>query len=140
MITITADNVLMVYGDDVPKLTYTVTGGDLVGQPKLSTTATKTSPVGTYPISIEIGSVTNKRITLVVGVLTITKAPLTATAQSYTRTQGEDNPVFEILYEGWKNNENETVLKCELCTRNGGTPACVEGCPNKAIVFEEAEA
>ncbi len=37
-------------------------------------------------------------------------------------------------------DENETVLKCELCTKNGGTPACVEGCPNKAIVFEEAEA
>ncbi len=111
MITITADNVLMVYGDDVPKLTYTVTGGDLVGQPNLSTTATKTSTVGTYPISIKIGSVTNKRITLVDGVLTIDKAPLTATAQSYTRLQGEDNPVFEILYEGWKNNENETVLK-----------------------------
>lgn len=29
------------------------------------------------------------------------------------------------------------VQKCELCTKNGGVPACVEGCPNKAIVFEE---
>lgn len=32
------------------------------------------------------------------------------------------------------------VMKCELCTNNGRTtPACVEGCPNRAIVFEEAE-
>lgn len=30
------------------------------------------------------------------------------------------------------------MQKCELCVNNScGTPACVEGCPNKAIVFEE---
>ena len=30
------------------------------------------------------------------------------------------------------------VSKCELCTRNAsGEPACVKGCPNRAIVFEE---
>ncbi len=33
------------------------------------------------------------------------------------------------------------VLKCELCTDNiHGTPVCVKGCPNKAIVYEEREA
>ena len=37
-------------------------------------------------------------------------------------------------------DENETVLKCELCTKNGGIPACVQGCPNRAIVFEEVQA
>lgn len=34
-------------------------------------------------------------------------------------------------------SENNVIQKCELCTQNGGTPACVKGCPNKAIVFEE---
>ena len=29
------------------------------------------------------------------------------------------------------------MQKCELCTVNGGTPQCVDGCPNNAIVFEE---
>ena len=30
------------------------------------------------------------------------------------------------------------MQKCELCGNNaGGEPACVAGCPNKAIVFEE---
>ncbi len=30
------------------------------------------------------------------------------------------------------------VQKCELCIKNTvGTPACVSGCPNGAIVFEE---
>ena len=34
-------------------------------------------------------------------------------------------------------SEEGPVQKCELCTKNGGVPACVTGCPNKAIVFEE---
>lgn len=30
------------------------------------------------------------------------------------------------------------VQKCELCTTNGvGQPACVQGCPNQAIVYEQ---
>ncbi len=37
-------------------------------------------------------------------------------------------------------DEGGTVLKCELCIRRGGVPACVEGCPNRAIVFEEVQA
>lgn len=35
-------------------------------------------------------------------------------------------------------SENGTVQKCELCLDNiCGKPACVEGCPNEAIVYEE---
>lgn len=35
-------------------------------------------------------------------------------------------------------NENLVIQKCELCTKNAdGIPQCVQGCPNKAIVFEE---
>jgi len=34
--------------------------------------------------------------------------------------------------------EEGVVQKCELCTKNlSGKPACVMGCPNNAIVFEE---
>ena len=30
------------------------------------------------------------------------------------------------------------IQKCQLCTNNShGKPVCVQGCPNKAIVFEE---
>lgn len=33
------------------------------------------------------------------------------------------------------------MQKCELCVQNtGGTPACVQGCPNKAIIFVEEKA
>lgn len=35
-------------------------------------------------------------------------------------------------------SDNGTVLKCELCAKNAdGEPACVKGCINKAIIFEE---
>ena len=34
--------------------------------------------------------------------------------------------------------EGHRIQKCDLCTKNhDGEPACVGGCPNNAIVFEE---
>ena len=37
-------------------------------------------------------------------------------------------------------SDEGVMQKCELCEENsGGVPACVEGCPNKAIVFKEAD-
>lgn len=34
--------------------------------------------------------------------------------------------------------EEGVIQKCELCINNShGTPLCVKGCPNNAIVFEE---
>ena len=34
--------------------------------------------------------------------------------------------------------EEGPVQKCELCMNSRpGKPACVEGCPNRAIVYEE---
>lgn len=35
-------------------------------------------------------------------------------------------------------SDNGAIQKCELCVKTKeGTPACVKGCPNGAIVFEE---
>lgn len=35
-------------------------------------------------------------------------------------------------------DDHSVIQKCELCTKNAnGSPACVAGCPNQAIVFEE---
>lgn len=37
-----------------------------------------------------------------------------------------------------REGEHGAVQKCELCLDNCmGEPACVKGCPNRAIVFEE---
>lgn len=35
-------------------------------------------------------------------------------------------------------SDDGVVQKCELCIKNAcGEPACVKGCPNRAIVYEE---
>ena len=35
-------------------------------------------------------------------------------------------------------NDQGVMQKCELCLQNAvGEPACVKGCPNRAIVYEE---
>ena len=51
-VTITADDKTMTYGDNIPTLTYKSSGATLSGTPKLSTTVTKASSVGTYPIEV----------------------------------------------------------------------------------------
>ena len=107
-VTITADDITMTYGDDVPALTYKSSGATLNGTPKLSTTATKTSPVGTYPIKVEKGTVTNEQVTYVDGTLTIGKAPLTVGVQNVTITEGDAIPTFTLTYNGFRNNDSET--------------------------------
>ena len=105
-VTLTAVNITREYGEDNPELTYTIDGKLLGGTPVLSCEATATSPAGTYPITIAKGDVENAFTELVNGTLTITPAPLTVKVGSYTRKYGEDNPVFEVTYEGWKNGDD----------------------------------
>ena len=41
-------------------------------------------------------------------------------------------------YGAISHDESGAVQKCELCLQNScGAPACVQGCPNRAIVYEE---
>ena len=109
-VEITANNYTIKYGDDLPDFGYTSTGAELKGVPAISCEATSSSPVGTYDIVVSKGTVENTIVTFVKGTLTIEKAPLTITAKSYTRKQGEANPTFEVEYEGFKNSETESVL------------------------------
>ena len=109
-VEITANSYTIKYGDDLPDFGYTSTGAELKGVPAISCEATSSSPVGTYDIVVSKGTVENTMVTFVKGTLTIEKAPLTITAKNYTRKQGEDNPTFEVEYEGFKNSETESVL------------------------------
>ncbi len=106
-VTITANNLTMTYGDNVPTLTYKSEGAELNGTPSLTTTATKTSLVGTYPITVTKGTVTNEQVTYVAGTLTITKAPLTVGVKNETITEGDAIPAFTLTYSGFKNSDTE---------------------------------
>ena len=109
-VVVTAKSYTRAYGDANPTFEYETSGATLVGVPEITCEATATSPVGTYPIVIKKGTVTNYNDTYVNGTLTITKAPLSVKAGTYTKKQGEDNPEFTLTYEGWKNDETEEVL------------------------------
>ena len=99
---VTADDVMMFYGDDVPELTYSVSGYGNVGTPKLTTTATKTSPVGTYDILIS-GSA--EGVTYKPGKLIIAPAPLIVTANDVIVGKGKDIPVLTLSYDGLRNGD-----------------------------------
>ncbi len=46
--------------------------------------------------------------------------------------------ILSCPYGAVSTSEDGAVQKCELCIKStGGTPQCVKGCPNGAIVFEE---
>ena len=46
--------------------------------------------------------------------------------------------ILSCPYGAISPSANGAVQKCELCVQAAnGTPACVKGCPNGAIVFEE---
>ena len=48
--------------------------------------------------------------------------------------------VLVCPYGALSPNENGVMQKCELCLENAcEAPACVTGCPNRAIVYEERE-
>ena len=82
--TIAANNLSITVGNSPPTLTYTVSGlvnkdqasAAVTGAPALTTAAAKSSPVGAYPITIGVGTMTSKNynIKLLNGTLTITQS------------------------------------------------------------------
>lgn len=111
VVTITANSLKMLYGDQLPELTYESSGPVLRGYPSISCTATSTSPVGEYDIIVTRGSIANENVHCVNGKMTIEQAPLQAYTGVYKRKEGEENPNFTISYNGWRNNEGTYVLQ-----------------------------
>ena len=99
------------YGEPNPKFEYNVEGGEIFGEPVIKCNATETSAVGSYPITIEKGSIKNDIVTFINdSTLTVTKAPLNIAAGTYTKKQGDSNPEFTLTYTGFKNNDTKDVL------------------------------
>jgi hypothetical protein len=116
-LTFTANNLDRLYGAANPTLTFTLSGlvgSDTAGQayvgtPILSTTALATSDVGSYPISITPGlgfsSDYDYQFNFVPGTFAIDPAPLTITADNFSRSVGESNPTFTASFNGLVNGD-----------------------------------
>ena len=115
---IKANDATRLYNSEDPSFSYRCSGfvnGDdtnvLISEPKLSTSATLSSQVGTYDIYVSETSSPNYSITYVNGTLTITPRTLVASVGNYERKYNEENPAFIVRYEGFVGNEDDKVLK-----------------------------
>lgn len=127
-LTIKANDAVRQYYSEEPTFSYHCNGfvnGDsesaLSSVPTLSTTATLTSNVGTYDIKVGEVYSTNYAITYVNGTLTITPRMLTASVGNYERLYNEENPIFEVKYEGFVGGDNESQLKSKATASTSAT-------------------
>lgn len=105
-VTIRVNDVTKVYGQENPQFTYTlenapegVTIETLLVKPTLTTTATKTSDVGTYAITASGAEMTNCYFVYVDGTLTVTEASVTVRVNNASKVYGEENPPFTYRLE-----------------------------------------
>ncbi len=127
-LTIKANDATRQYYSDNPTFRYSCSGfvnGDsenvLSPSPNLTTSATLTSNTGTYEIEISGASSKNYSISYINGTLTITQRTLTASVGNYERLYNEDNPTFEVMYNGFVGNDNESVLHAEAIASTTAT-------------------
>jgi 6-phosphogluconolactonase (cycloisomerase 2 family) len=120
-LSVAAADATRVYGDPNPAFTGPITGiknGDNITA-TYSTTATAASPVGTYPITPALvdptGKLGNYTVTSANGALTITPAPLSATAANSTRAFGDPNNLSGTL-TGVRNGDNITAVYSTTAT------------------------
>jgi hypothetical protein len=119
-LTVTAANASRAYGGVNPAFSATVSGfvnGDTAavvsGTPAFNTSATAGSPVGTYPITPSVGtlSATNYVFgSFSSGTLVITPVELTVTAANASRAFGGINPAFAATISGFVNGDTAAVV------------------------------
>lgn len=78
--------------------------------PQYTCSATKLSDVGTYTINASGATAANYNFEYGEGALIVNPRQLTASVGNYSRIYGADNPIFEISYTGFVNNEDATIL------------------------------
>ncbi len=133
-LTITVYNQNKNYGSANPVLNASYTGlvnGDdatrLAVQPTLSTTATITSDVGTYPITVSGAASANYNITYVAATLTISPVTLTITADNQIRNFGAANPALTASYKGFVNNDDASKLSARPILSTTATTSSAAG-------------
>ena len=138
-IEIAFENSERAYGDENPTFTYVTARPDLlVGTPVGMTTATATSGVGDYTITLDPTSISNSMVTVTDAKLTIKKAMLTIKADDIEVHQDEAMPTLTWKADGWKNNEDESVLTTQPVCATEGKPDSPPG--DYPITISGAEA
>jgi subtilisin-like proprotein convertase family protein len=114
---ITANGANKVYGAALPTLTASYNGfvnGDTassLGTPvTLGTPATASSMVGVYPITASGAVGANYSISYAAGILTVTTAPLTITANDTNKVYGAALPTLTASYNGFVNGDTASSL------------------------------
>lgn len=115
LLTVTPRNAVKTYGKGHPAFTYTISGfvnndteaHTVTGVPSLRTTATRLSPVGSYPIEAALGSLASRNYSIQFkeGVLRVEKAELTVTAKSEVMKQGQEPPPLRYVINGFVNGD-----------------------------------
>ena len=120
VLTVTAKPASKTYGAANPAFSYTITGfvnGDtaataVTGSPALTTTATASSPVGSYPIQAAIGTLAsaNYSFKFVKSTLTVNQASLTITATDVSLLYKTPLPAPAWTATGFVNGDTTAVL------------------------------
>ena len=115
-LTVAGSNDAMVAGETVPTPTFTITGflnGDtasvVTGSPVLTPTATSGSPIGNYPTTMTIGtlSAANYTFTLVPGSVQVAAHLLTVTANTQSKIYGAALPALTFTITGFVNGDSQ---------------------------------
>jgi gliding motility-associated-like protein len=122
-----ANNTSKIYGDANPSFSFSYSGlvaGDVeIDQvPRISTTASNTSGVGNYPITLTGGSDPNYTLTRVEGVLEVSPAPLSLAVNNASKIYGQADPAYTYSLQGLKGSDTEAVLVGAFSREGGEDP------------------
>ena len=127
-LTIKANDITMTEGDEIPELTVSYEGfkyndnaSSLTNQPTVSTTASSSSPVGTYPITVSGAASDNYSFTYINGTLTVVAREYgnpTANTLQLTNVEGYKGKQVELPIS--LNNQHDiTAFQFDLYLPNG---------------------
>ena len=127
VLTVSANAAARAYGSTNPTFTASYGGfvngqssgsGTVTGAPLLSTAAATNSPVGSYVITNQAGTLASSDYTFTFSnsLLVVTQALLTVTPANATRGYGQANPVLTGTITGLVNNDNLTATYATTAT------------------------
>ena len=110
-LSLTVNNATREYGNPNPEFSSVMTGfvdGENADNQNMTVNYTcaadRQSNAGNYRILASVNA-PNYEVTYHYGTLVVTKAPLTLKVKNTSRLYGDENPQFELIYTGLRNNE-----------------------------------